>query len=92
MGRPRLMATIELKPTSRGFLRGEFKDVCGDACSLQESSCSGGYIWLGCDHESIHSLTGKPIGARMLLNREAARELAAHLSFFAKTGRLRRVK
>lgn len=82
---------IEWSKTERGFLRGEFRDRNGDACSIQESSADGGLIWLGCDHETIHSVTGEPCGARMHLTRDAARELVGHLAFFSRTGRLKRV-
>lgn len=38
---------IALKPTQRGFLRGEFEDDNGASCSIQESSSDGSLIWLG---------------------------------------------
>lgn len=43
--------SIELKPTQRGFERGEFTDYNGVACSIQESSvwADEGVIWLGCN-------------------------------------------
>jgi hypothetical protein len=42
--------SIEIKPTNRGFLRGEFRDDNGHKCSIQESSAGGNFcIWLGCD-------------------------------------------
>jgi hypothetical protein len=41
---------MKIEPTSRGFLRGEFKDRNGVSCSLQESSSAdGACIWLGCN-------------------------------------------
>jgi hypothetical protein len=41
---------MKLEPTSRGFLRGEFKDRNGVACSLQESSSAEeACIWFGCN-------------------------------------------
>lgn len=41
---------IELKPTDRGFLRGEFTDLYGSQCSIQESSLADDdAIWLGVD-------------------------------------------
>lgn len=39
---------IELKPTNRGFLRGEFTDENGESCSIQKSSiATDDLIWLG---------------------------------------------
>lgn len=36
-------------PTSRGFLRADFRDAYGAACSIQESSNVDPHLWLGCD-------------------------------------------
>lgn len=39
---------IEMKPTPRGFMKGEFKDLYGSECSIQESSlATDDAIWLG---------------------------------------------
>ena len=32
---------IKLKKTGRGFLRGEFKDLHGEPCNIQDSSLAG---------------------------------------------------
>ena len=41
---------IRLKATERGFIRGEFKDLYGEECSIQESSLAESpALWLGCD-------------------------------------------
>ena len=43
---------IDFKPANdRGFMRGEFADLNGVVCSLQESSImhEEGVIWLGCN-------------------------------------------
>ena len=37
----------KLQHTNRGFERIEFKDYHGAMCSLQQSSISGGALWLG---------------------------------------------
>jgi hypothetical protein len=81
---------IELRPANdRGFLRGEFKDRNGDACSIQKSSIgTEDCIWLGCDHETFHSVTGEACGARMHLTRDLAAALIPHLQRFVETGEL----
>lgn len=39
---------IEFKPTERGFERGEFTDLYGHQCSIQDSSlATQAAIWLG---------------------------------------------
>jgi hypothetical protein len=41
---------MKLEPTSRGFLKGKFKDGNGVDCSIQESSSAEqACVWLGCD-------------------------------------------
>lgn len=80
---------IRLKPTERGFLRGEFLDEMGEKCSIQESSlASERCVWLGCEHEMIHQHTGQPCGARMHLTRDMAVNIVMHLQRFIETGRL----
>lgn len=81
---------IELKEANdRGFLRGEFKDRYGAECSIQKSSlATEDCIWLGCNHETIHHVTGQPCGARMHLTRELAAELIPLLQKFVETGEL----
>jgi len=65
------------KPTERGFLRSDFKDASGAACSIQESSLATDYcIWLGQGDGRMH------------LTRKLARELIEWLGAFADTGTL----
>ena len=42
----------EANPTNRGFQRIEFKDEYGLGCSLQISSATGSYLWLGLNDAS----------------------------------------
>ncbi len=90
-----------LKPsyTSRGFARYDFKDWNGDACSLQMSSAIASVtrdgdtidvecIWLGCDHETIHHVTGERCGARMHLTREQVAALLPILQRFVDSGEI----
>lgn len=80
---------INLTETSRGFKRGEFVDRYGAKCSIQESSLAGeNCVWLGCDHETIHHVTGESCGARMHLTRDMAVAIVMHLQRFIETGRL----
>jgi hypothetical protein len=82
------MPKIKINATSRGFLRGEFKDRYGEACSIQESSlATESCIWLGCDHETVDK-QGAPCGARMHLTQELATELIPLLQHFVDTGDL----
>lgn len=77
-----------LKTTPRGFLRGEFVDRYGEKCSIQESSIADEFcIWLGCEHET-KARDGEPVGARMHLTQELARDLILLLQRFANTGEL----
>jgi hypothetical protein len=77
---------IQMKPTERGFFRGEFKDRYGEKCSIQESSIATEYcIWLGCDHETCDD-KGLPCGARMHLTQEMAADLIPLLQKFVETG------
>lgn len=79
---------IMLKTTQRGFLRGEFVDRYGEKCSIQESSIADEFcIWLGCEHET-KARDGEPVGARMHLTQELARDLILLLQRFANTGEL----
>jgi hypothetical protein len=72
----------------RGFMRADFKDRNGDACSIQESSlATEECIWLGLNEGTHHHVTGDCL-ARMHLNREQAGELGRALLGFAKTGKL----
>lgn len=75
--------------TSRGFKIAEFKDIYGEDSSIQESSLAfPPAIWLGCDKETIHKVTGKPCGARMHLDQKLAKKLITMLQRFVRTGRL----
>lgn len=80
---------IDLIETSRGFVRGEFRDRYNAQCSIQKSSlATEDCVWLGCDHETIHETTGEKCGARMHLTRELAAELIPILQGFVETGEL----
>ncbi len=75
---------IDLDPTNRGFLRGDFKDLYGRSCSIQQSSlATKKAIWLGVDKDT----EGKP-SSRMHLSQEQVNELLPHLQRFAETGSL----
>lgn len=77
---------IEINPTERGFLRADFEDHNGQACSIQESSlATEDCIWLGQNegtHHHGHCL------ARMHLTREMARALVPLLMRFVNRGTL----
>jgi hypothetical protein len=84
------MPQVNLVPveTDRGFLRADFQDLNGDACSIQESSrILGGAIWLGMNAGS-HSPRNEYCLARMHLDREMALALIPVLQRFAETGRI----
>lgn len=79
---------MEVTPTQRGFLRGQFKDRYGADCSIQKSSlATEDCIWLGCDHETVDQ-QGRPCGARMHLTQQMAAELIPMLQYFVETGDL----
>lgn len=79
---------ITIKPTKRGFLRGEFRDRYDNECSIQESSLAfESCLWLGQDECAHHHVTGDCM-ARMHLTREMAKDLLPLLRHFVKTGRL----
>lgn len=64
---------IEWKVTGRGFMVGDFRDLYGQECSIQESSSAEYYaIWLGVG------------GCRMHLTNAQAKDLAAVLRKFVK--------
>ncbi|PAL25509.1 DNA-binding domain-containing protein [Sphingopyxis sp. GW247-27LB] len=68
-------APVEFSATSRGFSRGEFIDLYGKPCSVQDSSlATADAIWLGV-HEN-----------RMHLSREHAAALLPLLQRFIDTG------
>lgn len=79
---------IKIKSTNRGFARGEFTDVNGEQCSIQESSAAKKpMLWLGQDEPTIHESTGTAM-CRMHLSQAHVRALLPLLHEFAKTGRL----
>jgi hypothetical protein len=68
---------IDLAPTERGFMRGEFKDRYGKYCSIQQSSiATEDCIWLGVDNERMH------------LTQQMAADLIPLLQHFVETGEL----
>lgn len=78
---------LDFKHTERGFARYDFKDLYNEPCSLQQSSlATDDAIWLGCDHETVHHVTGQSCGARMHLNREQVAALLPLLMHFVMTG------
>lgn len=89
--------TILLRPTERGFLRGEFRDLNGDRCSIQKSSAgSQPALWLGCD-EGLDVNDRPPwpgkkreLLARMHLSQDMVKALLPLLQHFAETGELPR--
>lgn len=80
--------TLDLQPTERGFLRAEFKDRNGIACSIQESSnATKPCIWLGCNEGEHHHVTGDCM-ARMHLTQAMAAALIPLLVRFVRSGTL----
>lgn len=74
--------------TSRGFMRGEFKDYYGNKCSIQKSSLhSPTCVWLGVEHER-HDPDGVQCGARMHLSRDMVLQLLEELKFFVDTSQV----
>ena len=68
---------MDLKPTPRGFMRGERVDLYGLRYSIQESSLADrNAIWLGCGDDRMH------------LSQEMAAELIPLLQHFVDTGGL----
>ena len=64
---------IEWKVTGRGFVAGDFRDLYGQECSIQESSSAEYYaLWLGVG------------GCRMHLTHAQAKDLAKVLRAFVK--------
>jgi hypothetical protein len=79
-----------VKKTNRGFELMKFKDLYGSDCSLQQSSiATENCIWLGGEHEHIHHVTQRSMGARMHLNRRMVKELVRRLSRWLETGSFR---
>ena len=77
---------IEIKPTNRGFLRGEFKDKYESHCSIQKSSiATEDCLWLGVDTD----FNGKEC-TRMHLTVDMVKALLPQLQHFVKTGELKK--
>jgi hypothetical protein len=77
------------KGNQRGFAYMEFKDYNGEACSIQQSSiATNRCLWLGCDHETVHQVTGEKCGARMHVNLALAKRIVRTLNRWIKTGNL----
>lgn len=82
------MKNINLEPTNRGFLRGEFTDRYGKACSIQKSSLANeDCIWLGMNEGTHHHITGECM-ARMHLRKDMVKKLIPMLQRFVETGEL----
>lgn len=93
---------LVLKSTRRGFLRADFADLCGEACSIQESSLVGiDAVWLGINEPSPKQFLGDGTGwhdyqlpenvqcqTRMQLTREQVAVLIPLFRKFMKTGGL----
>lgn len=76
---------IVLKPTPKGFLRGEFKDRFGQLCSIRESSfAEEPTIWLGVEVNQ----EGEDVLERMHLTQQQVRDLLPILRYFARNGGL----
>lgn len=84
--------------TERGFAMGEFRDLYGQFCSIQESSWAGRTdydkaIWLGVSNTGPNlkgpdGEFGSPVHARMHLSQKMAKRLIKQLKFFVKHGEL----
>lgn len=82
----------DVKKGLRGFELIEFTDLYGYACSLQQSSmakheppgCSA--VWLGCDDNHVHSMTGETLSPRMHLSVEQVKALVSHLQLWLDNG------
>lgn len=75
---------IEIKPTERGFFRGEFKDYDGNACVIQDSSLATDYMLRLGQLKGTHHL-GHCL-ATMHLTKEMARTLIQALMRFVNNG------
>jgi len=59
----------------RGFIGYDFKDIYGEACSIQESSlATDDALWLGTDINRMH------------IDRKLAKEIIQKLKYFYKHG------
>jgi hypothetical protein len=61
---------VELNATGRGFSRGEFTDLYGEPCSIQDSSlATDDAIWLGADANRMHLSRAHAVALLPLLQR-----------------------
>ena len=75
---------ISIVATDRGFIRGDFTDISGQACSIQESSlATAGAIWFGLA-QSADGLTHTP--NRMHLTSDELLQVLDPLRKFADKG------
>lgn len=75
---------MQLNKTERGFMRGEFIDLYGSQCSIQESSLATEMaLWLGVDT----NFKGEE-QTRMHLSIEQVKELIPILQEFIETGEI----
>jgi hypothetical protein len=68
------MKKVKVRPTQRGFLKGEFTDLYGAKCSIQKSSlATDDAIWLGIDDADPQIMCSDAIrmGLRTITNTEA---------------------
>lgn len=83
---------MKVKKTARNFEIIEFKDYYGCDCSLQQSSLAkyeqpgSSAVWLGCDKNARHSVTGEEMSPRMHLDRKLVRQLVTRLQHWLKNG------
>lgn len=83
---------MKIKQTPRGFEFIEFTDIYGEPCSLQQSSLAkytrpgSTAVWLGCDKNSRHPMTGEEMSPRMHLDRKLVRQLVTRLNRWLKKG------
>ena len=94
---------MKVEPTSRGFLRADFKDGNGVDCSIQESSAAeDAFLWLGVNDPDPKYCPGDGTGwhpyplpggvhcnTRMHLTRENVAALLPLLQRFLMTGELK---
>lgn len=81
---------IEIKPTERGFMRGEFKDMDGNLCIIQDSSLATDYALRLGQLEGTHHL-GHCL-ATMHLTKEMARTLIQALMRFVNNGTIAEIE
>ena len=91
---------LKLKPTPRGFAKGEFIDLYGSACSLQESSLAHPpAIWFGVNDakpiimggegwQPVPFPEGTSFSTRMHLDQKQVKAILPLLQRFVKTGNL----